>query len=217
MPRRSPSAQYPAAMGDLANDILQWMVALPPLWAYLIILVVSYGENIVPPIPGDVVVVFGGYLVAVGKLDFFVVVMLSTIGGALGFMTMYAVGRKIEEAVMDPDRLRWIPKEQIARAERWLERWGYGIIAANRFLSGLRSVISITVGMAHTDPWKTALFATLSALVWTILIAYGGYAVGENWEIVLVYLRDYGRVIVGLIAVVALVQFLRWWRGRRKK
>ena len=202
-------------MGDLANDILQWMVSLPALWAYVIILVVSYGENVVPPIPGDVVVVFGGYLVGLGRLDFLLVVLLSTIGGALGFMTMYFIGRKIDEAVMDPGRLRWIPKDQIRKAEKWLERWGYGIIAANRFLSGLRSVISLTVGMAHTDPWKTALFATLSALVWTCLIAYGGYAVGDNWEVILVYLRDYGRVVVGVLVAIALVQFVRWWKGKR--
>ena len=202
-------------MGDLANDILQWMVSLPALWAYVIILVISYGENIVPPIPGDVVVVFGGYLVGLGKLDFIVVVLLSTVGGAVGFMTMYFIGRKIDEAVMDPNRLRWIPKDQIRKAEKWLERWGYGIVAANRFLSGLRSVISLTVGMAHTDPWKTALFATLSALVWTCLIAYGGFAVGDNWEVVLVYLRDYGRVIVGVLVLIAIVQLVRWWRGRR--
>jgi len=202
-------------MSELATDILQWMTSLPAVWAYAIILVISYGENVVPPIPGDMVVVFGGYLVGVGRLDFFLVVILSTIGGVLGFMTMYAIGYKIGDAVMDPLRLRWIPKDQIARAQRWLEKWGYGIVAVNRFLSGLRSVISLTVGMAHTEPWITALFATLSALVWTALIAYGGFAVGDNWQVILVYLRDYGRVVIGLLVVVAVIYLARLYVRRR--
>ncbi|MEX0747808.1 MAG: DedA family protein [Rhodothermales bacterium] len=203
-------------MSELGTDILEWMTSLPAVWAYATILVISYGENVVPPIPGDMVVVFGGYLVGVGRLDFFLVVILSTIGGALGFMTMYAIGYKIGDAVMDPLRLRWIPKGQIARAQRWLEKWGYGIVAMNRFLSGLRSVISLTVGMAHTEPWITALFATLSSLVWTALIAYGGFAVGDNWQLILVYLRDYGRIVLALLVVAALVQLVRWYARRRK-
>ena len=202
-------------MMEHLSDFLSWMESLPPLLAYAAILIIAFGENVAPPIPGDMAVVFGGYLVGVGQLNFFVVVILATIGGAVGFMTMYAIGYRIGDAVMDPERLRWIPKEQIRKAKLWLERYGFGLVAANRFLSGLRSVISLTVGMAHTDPWKTAFYATLSAVVWTSLITYGGYAVGENWPVIAGYLRDYGRVVLGIIIVVALVQIVRWYLKRK--
>lgn len=198
-------------MGDLLQDFVSWMEALPPIWAYGTLLLIAYGENVIPPIPGDMVIVFGGYLAGVGELNFFVVVALSTIGGALGFMTMYAVGYAIGDAVTNPDRLRWISTEQVEKAKRWLERWGYGLVAANRFLSGLRSVISLTVGMARTNPIYTASFATLSAFVWTLLIVYAGYAVGDNWPLVQRYLRDYGRLVLTLVAVAVLVQGIRWY------
>lgn len=202
-------------MGEHIEDLLIWMETVPVIWAYLAILVIAYGENIVPPIPGDMVVVFGGYLVGVGKLNFAIVVLLSTIGGAIGFMTMYAIGRKIGEAVIESDRVPWIPRKQVGSARRWLERWGYGLVAANRFLSGLRSVISLAVGMAHTPVMPTTFFATLSALVWTGLIAYGGYAVGDNWASIAAFLRDYGRTVVALIGLVIVVQLARWYLKRR--
>lgn len=202
-------------MGEHVDDFLVWMEAVPVIWAYLAILVIAYGENVVPPIPGDMVVVFGGYLVGVGKLNFAIVVLLSTVGGALGFMTMYAIGRKIGEAVIESDRVPWIPRKQVDSARSWLERWGYGLVAANRFLSGLRSVISLAVGMARTPVMPTAFYATLSALAWTGLITYGGYAVGENWTAIALFLRDYGRIVVAVIALVALVQLMRWYLKRR--
>ncbi|GIV60471.1 DedA family protein [Rhodocaloribacter litoris] len=204
-------------MGELFTDIFEWMAALPPLWAYVALLVIAYGENVVPPIPGDMVVVFGGYLVGVGRLDFTVVVVLATLGGALGFMTMYAIGYRIGEAVLDPRRLRWLPKDRIRQARRWVRRWGYWVVAANRFLSGLRSVISLTAGMAHMHPWKTAAFATLSAAVWTTLIAYLGYMVGENWEVVRGYLRTYGWVVGAAIGLFVLVQLWRYYRRHRRR
>jgi membrane protein DedA with SNARE-associated domain len=203
-------------MGDFFTQVFEWMAALSPMWAYTAILIIAYGENVAPPIPGDMVVVFGGYLVGLGKLNFAMVVLLSTLGGALGFMTMYAIGYRIGEAVLDPERLRWLPKDRIEKARVWVRRWGYGVVAANRFLSGLRSVISLTVGMSHMNPWKTAAYATLSAAVWTTLIAFLGYQVGENWEVVRAYLQVYGWVIGGLIVLFIAVQVYLAYRRRKR-
>jgi membrane protein DedA with SNARE-associated domain len=201
-------------MGEFLADLVEWMTALPALWAYGLILLIAYGENVVPPIPGDMVVVFGGYLVGVGKLNMFSVILLSTIGGALGFMTMYAIGYRIGLAVLDPGRLRWLPKAKIQTVRTKLQRWGFGVVVANRCLSGLRSVISLTVGMAHMSPMKTTLYATLSSAIWTALIAWAGYFVGENWAVVSGYLRTYGWVVMGLILVFTAVQVVYYLRSR---
>ncbi len=197
-------------MGETVTNFLNWMEMLPPLWAYGILLLIAYGENVLPPIPGDLIVVFGGYLAGTGRLDFFVVVLLCTLGGAAGFMTMYAIGYRIGEAVLDPGRLRWLPKNQIESVRAWLRRWGYWIVLLNRFLSGARSVISLTVGMSEMKPGVTAVLATISALIWTLLIGYGGYAVGENWEVIILYLRTYGRIVVGVIVLLAAGLFVRY-------
>lgn len=203
-------------MGDLFVDFFDWMSSLPAIWVYVTILVVAYGENLAPPIPGDMVVVFGGYLAGLGQLNLFSVVVMSTIGGALGFMTMYAIGHRVGERLLEPGRARWIPRAKVQRARQSIRRWGYGVVAANRFLSGLRSVISLTVGMAHMKPWRTAIYATLSAAVWTGLIAYMGHLAGENWEAVKGYLSTYGRVIMGLIALFVVVLVVRAYRKRKK-
>ncbi len=196
-------------------DLTQWALQVPPFWVYVGLLAIAYGENVVPPIPGDLFVVFCGYLAGRGTLELWMVILLATLGGAAGFMTMYAVGYRIGVAVLDPHRLRWLPKRRIHQVQRWMRRWGYGIVAANRFLSGARSVISLTVGMAHMHPGKTALLATLSAFVWTTLISYLGYTIGENWPVVRYYLQVYGWVVLGVLGLIA-VGAAGWvWRRRR--
>ncbi len=204
-------------MEQFFSDLIAWMTEVPPLWAYLVLLLIAYLENVVPPIPGDLLVVFGGYLVGIGRLDFTVVVALATLGGAVGFMTMYALGARIGTAVMDPQRFRWLPKDKVFKVRAWLKRWGYGVVAANRFLSGARSVISLTVGMAHMNAWKTTAFATLSAAVWTALITFAGYAVGDNWPVVSVYLRRYGQVVLAALALFAAFHGIRLYRQRRRR
>lgn len=201
-------------MAELFTNVFTWIESLAPLWAYLVILAIAYGENVIPPIPGDMVVVYGGYLAGIGHLNVYTVWALSTLGGALGFMTMYAVGYWVGDAVYDPDRLRWLPKKHLGRVRVWLHRWGYQVVLANRFLSGARSVISLAAGMAHTHRVRTAAYATMSAFVWTGVIIWAGYLIGDNWEVVSVYLRAYGWLVLALTAVFALVV---WFRMRRKE
>lgn len=195
-------------------EMQSWMQTVAPIWVYAVLLFVAYLENVVPPIPGDIIVVFGGYLAGVGHVSFGLVVLVCSIGGLAGFMTVFAVGYRFGDAAMDRDRLRWLPKRRIYRARQWLHRWGYMLVGANRFLSGLRSVISLTVGAAHMNPLKTALFAGLSSVLWTLLITYAGLVLGENWALVGDYLHRYGRFVLLSILILVLVQIIRFvWRS----
>jgi membrane protein DedA with SNARE-associated domain len=195
------------------SNFFTWMQGLPPLWAYVTLLIIAYGENVAPPIPGDMVVVFGGYLAGLGQLHLGVVIVLSTVGGALGFMTVFALGYRLGEALLDSDRLPWLPRDGVETARRWIHQYGYGVVAANRFLSGARSVISLTAGIARMEPGRTFWWCTVSAFLWTGLISYAGYAVGDNWDLVVEYLRAYGRVILTLLLLGAAGLLARWyWR-----
>lgn len=202
-------------MGDLLLDIVAWMTTLPPIWAYGIILGIAWLENVVPPIPGDMVVVFGGYMAGLGLLNASVVAVLATIGGTLGFMTMYAIGHRVGVGLLDPDRYRWLPKQRIKRVRERLQNQGFALVAANRFLSGLRSVISLTVGMAHMHVGKTWLWSTVSSVAWCVLLTVAGVVVGENWEIVSTYLQAWGGVILGLMVLFVIVQTTRYALSRK--
>ena len=139
-----------------------------------------------------------------------------TVAGTLGFMSMYAVGRWIGDAVLDPHRARWIPKQAAWKARRWLQRWGYGVVVANRFLSGARSVIALMVGAAEMRPGPVALWATVSAAVWTGLIATLGAMVGDNWPVIGEWLTRYGQAVTVALAAGLVVYFsAKVWRRRR--
>lgn len=201
-------------MSETLADLVQWLEALPAIWVYALILAVSYGENLVPPVPGDMLVVFGGYMAGLGLLNPVVVVLLATIGGSLGFMTMYLIGARLGHAVLDPERLKWLPKKRIGVVRRHLQRWGFRLVLANRFLSGLRSVISLTVGLAHMEPGRTAFWCTVSSLVWTVAIVAGGWYLGENWELVGGYIQSYGWALSGVVVVLIVWQIIRYRRER---
>jgi len=201
-------------MGDLLLDIVAWMSSLPPVWAYVIILGIAWLENVIPPIPGDMVVVFGGYMAGLTLLNPWMVIVLATVGGTLGFMSMYAIGFRLGVQLLDPDRYRWLPKRRIQIVQDKLRDQGFALVAANRFLSGLRSVISLTVGMAHMDTSRTWFWSSVSSLAWCALLTGAGVVVGENWETVSGYLQAWGGLIMAVIVIFVLVQVIRYHRSR---
>ncbi len=95
---------------ETVTDFVTWLQALPPVGIYAVLLAVSYGENVVPPIWGDTVIVLCGSLVGLGVLSFWPAVALASVGGAAGFMTVFWIGRRLGQAIHDPARLRWIPR-----------------------------------------------------------------------------------------------------------
>ncbi len=203
-------------MDDLLHDLAIWLDGLSPAWAYAGILLVAYGENVLPPVPGDMAVAFGGYLAGVGKLHFALVVGVATLGSAMGFMTMYLVGYTVGDAVLRSRWFRWIPPERMDAARRRLERWGYGLVAANRFLAGLRGVVGLVVGMARLDGLRTAAVSSLSAFVWILLIVWAGYALGDHWEEVGRWLQRYGQAVLLLLGLVLLAGGARRYMRRKR-
>jgi len=202
---------------DALNDLYVWLSGLSPVLVYALLFGFSYAENVFPPVPGDVALVVGGMLAGIGVVHLPVLVVLCVVSGAVGFMTVYGVGWKLGPALLDPDRYRWVPKDQLRRAQASVNRHGRGIVLANRFLPGLRSVIGLAVGMSRVPAQSTFLLATLSAAGWSLLLCGLGYALGDNRDALA---RALGQVRTGgvvLLAVLALVGLGFYVRGVRRR
>ena len=204
-------------MIESIEQFAAWLGALPPLGIYLVLFAISVGENLVPPIPGDVAVVIAGSLVGFGTIALVPTFAIAVVGSVLGFLAMYVIGRRLGDAIDDPDRMRWLPSGPVATVEGWLSRWGYGVVAANRFLSGGRSVIALLAGASGLRLPATALWSTVSSLLWTGVLVGAGYAVGSEWDRVLDALRVYGRGVTIGLALVGIVVAVRWGLRRRAR
>ncbi len=197
------------------SELVRRMAELPTLSVYLVVATISYLEYILPPVPGDVVVVFAGYMAGLGLLDAGLVVLLSTASGAAGFMTLYWLGRRLGAAVPERRRIRFLSAARIDRVRRWMQRWGYALVVANRFFSGARSVVALVAGMGSMPRGMTLSLAAVGALAWAALLTAAGFVVGGQWELVSVYLGRYGLAVTGVLLGALLLQLWRErWRMR---
>ncbi|MEL7833801.1 DedA family protein [Fodinibius sp. Rm-B-1B1-1] len=195
------------------QEAVQLINTLPPLSIYLVFFLVAYVENIVPPIPGDVLVAFGGYLAAESVIGLVPVLILTTIASVVGFMSMYWIGSRwgtlIEKKKNKFWLLRFIPIKYLNKVQNWMQRWGMGVVLANRFLAGTRSVISLTAGLSHTRISSTIIYSTISSLLWNGILLGFGWVVHENWQLIGKYLSIYGRIILAGIGLFIAFKLIR--------
>lgn len=179
---------------------------------YLLLFAFALAENVLPPVPGDAVVVFGGYLAGMGRLSVIVTFVMVTLGSWCGFMCYYGLGRLLGRSRVHDLMGRWITPQALHRGEAWVLRYGMWMVLANRLLAGARSVISLSAGFAGLPGPVVGLMALLSAVVWNVLLVSGGYLIGEQWERVVSLLATYNRIVLTALALLAaglLVRFLR--------
>jgi membrane protein DedA with SNARE-associated domain len=187
----------------MLDTITNYFASLSPGLLYFALFVSSFVENVFPPVPGDTVTLFAAYLAGRSTGHIAGVFVSTTLGSLGGFMIYYGLGRLIPLDYFIKKNFRFIPASQFVTAERWFQRYGYWIILANRFLSGLRSVISIVCGM-YRLPWlRVVIVASIGASIWNGLLIYAGFTVGENWRSIDSLLQRYSRI--WLLAAIVLV------------
>ncbi len=191
------------------------LTALPNQYIYVLLFINAFVEYIFPPIPGDTIMVFGAYLVGIKKLNFAIVYLVSTAGSLSGFLSLFFLGKYLGRDYFLRKDFRFFSREMILRVEQWFHRYGIGLIAANRFFSGIRSAIALFAGIARMQLLTTALAALLSSMVWNALLISGGYFLGKNWQLVLTILKRYNQGIVIAILVSLLCYYL--WKRKQKQ
>lgn len=193
-----------------------FITQVEPWMAYLILFVSAFVENTFPPVPGDTVTVFGAYLITTGKLGFTGVLLSTSAGSVLGFMTMYFAGRLLGRDFFNEKRARIFKAKRMDKVERWFHKYGYGVILANRFLSGTRSVISLFAGIFHLRWFMVFLLSSVSAIVWNGLLMWAGYVLGVNWENITELISRYNQVVIAL-TLILVVAFFIYRRNKKKK
>jgi len=191
-------------------EFMHSLEELDPRWAYGLLLLSAMLENIVPPVPGDTVVVFSAYMVGRGTWQLWPVFGMTVLGGIAGFMIMYYMGLRFGRSFFSGRGGRLFSSEGLEKAEAWLARFGIWLLLGNRFLSGIRSVIAISAGIGGMSWERVLVCGALSMALWNGLLLYIGLLVGQNWEDVSLLLKQYNRLLVGVLIVAALVGLWRW-------
>lgn len=178
-------------------------------------------ENVIPPIPSEVIMPLAGFSVARGEMSMVGAIAAGTLGTVLGALVWFYIGqllgpRRVYRLAQRYGRWLGISGKDVMAVQKWFgQRGGYWSIALGRLLPSVRTYISVPAGIARMSLIPFLIFSTLGSVLWVTFLTGAGYYLGDNYEQIGIILSSAGRAI-SILLVVSLVGWLayRWYRKR---
>jgi len=186
-------------------------------YGYLALFLVLFLEELgVPlPIPGDLALLFAGYLVGRGLMRFDLSVLVIVLAGFLGASGLYVFTRRYGRAMvlrygrylhLDAGRLAWL--------ETRFQRFGPWAVLMARVTPGLRIYTSVLAGLGQVPYPRFATALGPAVIIWAVGFVFLGSRVGENWDELATLLEHHAIWVAAAVFPLAAFGALLWWRKR---
>lgn len=190
----------PDELTGLAGWVVDVIERLGPLGVGALIAL----ENVIPPIPSEVILPFAGFTASQGDLNVAAAWIAATIGSVAGALVLYGVG-----ALLGRERLellstqRWFilfSASDLARGEVFFARHGNKIVLLGRFIPLVRSIVSVPAGIERMPLVRFVALTALGSSIWNGLFIGLGYAAGDNWDEIERYVQPFSYLALLLLA-----------------
>ena len=210
--------------------VIPFLASLYGAVGYLGVMLAMAIESAMIPLPSELILPFAGFLVSDpakiepltnGVWNFWIVVVVATLGNTLGSLIAYAIGAWGGRPFLERyGKYLLIRPHEIATAERFFARWGAPTAFFSRLLPIVRTFISFPAGVARMPIRKFVAYSTVGAFIWSAVLVWAGVQLGKNWEEIRHALQPFD-LLIGVAVVVGLAGLL-WLRlgrplpGRRR-
>ena len=192
-------SSLPVFIGN-AVETNQWI-------GYGAILLAMLLENLIPPIPSELIMPLGGYYVSQGQLDFLPVVLSGLIGTVIGALPWYGIGRLVNEERLE----KWLEKhgrwlginpQELARSRKWFNRYGVSLVFWGRLVPGIRTLISVPAGVELMSMTPFLIWTTAGSLIWTLFLTITGFYLGDNYANIATWISPFSSIFKTIIVLI---------------
>ena len=174
-------------------------------------------ENLIPPIPSEIVLAMAGYLAGEGRVNVVLVTVAATVGSLVGALALYWIGAVLGEERLKRwlDRIPLVERSDLERADRWFERYGHWAVLLGRMVPVVRSLISIPAGAERMPLGQFVVLTTVGSGIWNSLFVGLGYTLGSRWQQIEKYSTYFDIALYGIFAVLVLTWVVKRVNRRR--
>src|SRR5262245_15922851 len=156
----------PAFLGGLTKRVTEIVEEL----GYIGIAGLIALENIVPPIPSELILPLAGYMAWDGRFSLPVVIVAATVGSIVGALVLYAAGAWLGDARVRALVERFggilgVGERDLDRANDWFDRYGAIAVLLCRLVPVARSLVSIPAGLRRMPLGRFVIYSGAGSLV----------------------------------------------------
>lgn len=166
------------------------------------------------PVPDEMLMIFTGYLVAIGRLHYIASVLAGFLGSITGISISFFIGQRLGRPFLEKyGRKIHITPERLDGMDQWFQRFGKFTVTIGYFVPGVRHLSAYFAGISKWSFGTFMLYAYIGGLIWaTTFITLGTY-VGAHWKAFAAILH---RDLLFVLLVVVSVGGIWWWVRRQR-
>ena len=165
--------------------MFDWITAAISSAGYPGVLFAMFLENVFPPIPSELVMLFSGASAGRGELNVILVFISALLGSLLGLLPWYYAARWYGARRMASfaDRHgRWLTFTggEVRAANEWFSKYGKVTVVIARFLPAIRTIIAVPAAVADMKILTFLCYALVGSIVYDGAFYVLGYLLGED-------------------------------------
>jgi membrane protein DedA with SNARE-associated domain len=202
--------------------VVDWAIRFMERHGYSAVTFLMFLENVVPPIPSELIMPLAGYIAAQGGLSLGWTIACGTLGSVAGASLWYFAGRKLGAARLRRIVARhgkWLALscDDMERSEAWFERRGKLAVLVARLVPGIRTYVGVPAGIQGMPLGAYLLYSGLGSAVWTALLALVGWWLRSGYAEAGKYLGRFGDAVLwAALAYMAWRYIRQWWAARQQ-
>lgn len=170
-------------------------------------------QTIAIPIPSELILSFAGFLASTGRFNIWIIALVGALGSSVGASIAYYIGKKGGRPLIERfGKYILISTHDLDITERFFSKYQGSAVFFGQLLPIIRSFIAFFAGIAEAKWGKFLLSTFLGSFIWSLVLAYIGQSLGENWSSLRGRLHNFDIAIV-VIIFLAIV----WWIWRHLK
>lgn len=178
-------------------------------------------ESACIPLPSEIIMPFSGYLVSQGQFTLMGIAIAGTVGCVIGSLAAYALGyfggeTVVRNVIKKYGKYVLVHEYELDEATEWFDKHGNIITFLSRLLPVVRTFISLPAGIAKMNVKTFTLYAALGSFIWSYLLGYIGFELGENWDTLGTYFHKFDIAILAL-GVLTVAWYIRHKLQKAKK
>ena len=198
-------------------DLITKTVETNPYITYFVISFAMFLENLIPPIPSEIIMPLGGFFVYTGDLNFYILIVSGLIGTVVGALPWYFLGKLLNEKKLSnfidrKGKFVGISLKDLDKSRLWFEKYGVLLVFWGRLIPGIRTLISVPAGIELMPINKFLIWTSLGSLIWVIFLTSAGYLFGENYEIIGLYIDNFKIILKPIFVILILFFLIRFFK-----
>ncbi len=191
-------------------ELAQWLVQNILDMGYMGIFLLMMIESSFIPFPSEIVLIPAGYLAQQGEMSILAIFLASLFGSLAGAFINYFgalfIGRQL---LMRFGKYIFISNSAMEKMESFFQKHGPISTFTGRLIPGIRQLISIPAGLSKMPLLPFTLYTSLGAGIWSMVLIMLGYILGENRELITMYLHQITLAVLGTLVIIVFVYIRR--------